>query len=241
MVKKKEVIPEQHSIEQRHDTLIDKRKDKFFSFFKNNVDVAAILILLLIAAYAYNVRTSNIPNLKDVTTGSYTLGPDLDPFLFLRWTKEIVENGSLAKIDVLRYYPLGYETSRETLLLPYSIAYTYKVLHFFNNAVTVELAAVIYPAIFFVLALIAFFLFVRRLFFNDSKIKRNLIALIATAFFIVMPSLVHRTVAGIPEKEAGGIFFLFLALYLFVVSMQSKTRKGAIIYGCLAGISTGLL
>ena len=241
MVKKKEVTFEQHSIEQKQETLIDKRKDKFLSLFRNNVDISAVIILLLIATYAYNVRTSNVPNLKDVTTGNYTLGPDLDPFLFLRWANEIVENGSLAKIDALRYYPLGYETSKETLLLPYSIAYTYKVLHFFNPSVTVEFAAVIYPAIFFVLAIIVFFLFVRRLFFKDSKIKRNLIALIATAFFIVMPSLVHRTVAGIPEKEAGGIFFLFLALYLFVVSMQSKTKKGAAIYGCLSGISTGLL
>lgn len=221
--------------------LIELRKKRILGLFKRNLSLVAILLVLIIALYSFSVRTINVPGLKDVTTGNYTLGPDLDPFLFLRWAKYIAEHGSLMKIDYLRYYPLGFDTSKETLVLPYLISYLYKIMHFLNNTVTVEFAAIMYPAYFFFLAVLAFFLFVRRLFVNETEIKRNLIALIATSFFIVMPSLVHRTVAGIPEKEAGGIFFLFLSLYFFMVSLQSKTKIGALIAGILLGISTGLL
>lgn len=241
MVKKKIMASSQEQVNQKQNDLIEERKERFFGLFKNNISLAAIIILLVIVIYSFNVRTSNVPNLKDVTTGNYTLGPDLDPFLFLRWAKDIAEHGSLMKNDTMRYYPLGYDTSAETLFVPYSIAYLYNILHFFDKSVTVEYAAVIYAAVFFALAVIAFFFFTRRLFVMNSEIKRNLIALIATAFFIVMPSLLHRTVAGIPEKEAGGIFFIFLLLYFFIASLQTKTNKGAIVFGILAGLSTGTL
>jgi len=37
--------------------------------------------------------------------------------------------------------------------------------------------------------------------------NKNIIALIATAFFVVIPSLLPRTIAGIPEKESAAFFF----------------------------------
>ncbi len=227
------------------DSVIAERQRKFLNFlshlFKKRADLAYILILIVIAIYALNVRTANIPALRDVTTGNYTLGPDLDPFLFLRWAKYIAEHGSLMKIDYMRYVPVGYKTSDETALVSYIIAYLYKFLQIFHENITIEFVAIIYPVIFFIPAIIAFFLFTRRVFAKYSVHKRNVAALIATAFFAVMPSLIHRTVAGIPEKEAGGIFFMFLALYLFVVSLQSKNKTNAAIFGILAGASTALL
>jgi asparagine N-glycosylation enzyme membrane subunit Stt3 len=104
-----------------------------------------------------------------------------------------------------------------------------------------EFVAVIYPPIFFALATIFFFLFVRKLFANYPPIKKNLIALIATLFFVFMPSLLHRTTAGVPEKEAGGIFFMFLTFYLFAYALQSKNKKTALIAGFLSGFATSLL
>jgi len=50
-----------------------------------------VLWLLIITTV---VRTTNIPQLKDVTTNDWTLGPDLDPFLYLRIAQDI-NDGSL--------------------------------------------------------------------------------------------------------------------------------------------------
>ncbi len=225
---------------QAEKSIINKRKEKFIELFLNKgwIFIIGLIIIVLITV---NIRTSNIPYLKDATTGNYTLAPDLDPFLFLRWAKYIAQHGTLMEHDPMRYVPLQFDTAYETTFVSYGIAYLYKILHFFNSSMTVEFAAIIYPVIFFALATIAFFFFVRRLFIGYSLIKRNIIALIATAFFVNMPSLVHRTVAGVPEKEAAGIFFMFLSFYLFLVAFQSKSKRNALIFGILSGIATGLL
>jgi len=221
--------------------VITKRKEVLRGIFFSHNLLLFVLALLIILIFTFNVRTSNISQLKDITSGNYTLGPDLDPFLFLRWAKYIVEHGSLMKHDSMRYVPLGYDTSKETILVPYMIAYLYKFLHIFNPRVTVEFAAIIYPVIFFLLATVVFFFFVRQLFVRYSEVERNIIALISTLFFVNMPSLLHRTMAGIPEKEAGGIFFIFLSLYLFLISLNTKKINTAILTGLSAGIFTGIL
>lgn len=223
--------------------ILDSRKERFLRLFKskNKIGLVFLVGLLVILIFTLNVRTSNIPYLKDVTTGSYTLGPDLDPFLFLRWAKYIVQHGSLMEHDTMRYLPVEYDTAYETTFVSYMIAQMYNILHSINPGITVEFVAIIYPVIFFLLAAAAFFFFVRRIFAFCPEVKRNIIALIATAFFVNMPSLVHRTVAGIPEKEAAGIFFMFLSFYLFLVGFQSKSKRNAVIFGVLSGIATGLL
>lgn len=221
---------EEHIVEQR------KRKFKEV-FIKKNLWVYIALILLIFLAW--HIRTSNIPQLKDITTGEYTLGPDLDPFLFLRYAKYIDDNGSIPKIDSMRNVPLGYNTAAETKLLPYMIAYFHKVLNLFYKS-SIEYAAVIFPVFMFLLTVIAFFLFIRKIFEEKGK-KGDLIALVATLFLIISPSLLARTVAGIPEKESVGFFFMFLSLYLFLSAWKAGSVKKSLIFGILAGISTILL
>jgi len=165
----------------------------------------------------------------------------LDPFLFLRWAKYIVENGSLMAHDAMRYVPLGYDTAGEMKLLSYMMAWFYKFLAFFSNEVTVTYSAILFPVFMFGLAVIAFFLFSRKIFDKEGKQTRNIIALIATTFFILIPSLLPRTIAGIPEKEAASFFFLFIAFYFFLEAISSKNLKKGLTFGILAGISTGLL
>ena len=142
--------------------IVEERKKKLVSFFKKN-SVFIILGLIVLLIFAWNIRTVNVPNLKDVTTGDYTLGPDLDPFLFLRYAKNIVEHGSAIQHDSMRYVPLGYDTSEETKLLPYMIAYFHKAVSLFKD-VSVNYSAVMFPAFMFLLTVIAFFLFIRKVF-----------------------------------------------------------------------------
>ncbi len=219
---------------------VDERKEKFLSFFKKRgYEWVFFLLLIVLIIIVFSIRTSNVPYLKDETTGGYTLGPDLDPFFFLRYAKIIATQGSLPAIDTMRYVPLGISSSQDTTFLPYSIAYFYKFLHFFSPSVSIEYAAIIFPVIFFCLALVAFFLLVRKLFYKNKF--RSLIALIACTFVSFMTSMVHRMTAGIPEKECMGIFFFFLTLMFFVYAYNSEKNKKTLIHGCLAGISTGLL
>jgi len=225
--------------EKTEEKLIEERKAKLFGFFKKKVVWISYLILALIIYINVKIRISPIPRLKDITTNSYTLGPDLDPFLFLRYAKYITEHGSLMVNDIMRYVPLGYNTSKESMLLPYMIAYLYKFLNFFSET-TVEYAAIIFPVVVSVLTTIFFFLMLRKI-FEDKKRIAYAIALVGAAFLIVLPSLLPRTIAGIPEKESVGFCLMFASFYLFLCSWKSENLKKALLFGILAGLSTGIM
>ncbi|MCK5043537.1 hypothetical protein KAR52_00865 [Candidatus Pacearchaeota archaeon] len=220
---------------------LEERKQKIISFLKQKKDWVYYLILAFIVFIGTFIRTRNIPKLKDITTGAWTLGPDLDPFLFLRWAKYIVEHGSLMILDTMRCVPLGFNTAAEMKLLSYMIAWFHHFLSFFSKESTVTYAAIWFPVIMFALTAIAFFLFARKIFYKKSKKVRNIIALIATSFFVLIPSLLPRTIAGIPEKESVAFFFMFMAFYLFLEAFTSEKLKKGLIFGVFAGIATALM
>ncbi|MBU2562386.1 MAG: hypothetical protein KKF68_01875 [Nanoarchaeota archaeon] len=222
-------------------TELEIRKEKLIDFLKKKKDWVFYIILSFILFINVYIRTRNISKLKDITTGTWTLGPDLDPFLFLRWAEYIVEHGSLMTQDMMRYVPLGYNTAAEMKLLSYMIAWFYHVVSFFSREMTVTYAAILFPVAMSILTAIAFFLFARKIFYKETSIIKNITALLATGFFILIPSLLPRTIAGIPEKESAGFFFIFVAFYLFLEACTAKTIKKSVIFGSLAGISTGLL
>jgi len=106
---------------------LEKRKEEIIKTIKLRYSWLSYIILAAIIFIAVKIRKSNLSGLRDVTTGGWTLGPDLDPFLFLRWAKEIITNGSLMAFDTLRYVPLGFKTDGELILLPYLIAWFHKL------------------------------------------------------------------------------------------------------------------
>lgn len=220
---------------------LEKRKEKIFSFLKEQKEWVYYSILALIVFVSVYIRSRNISKLKDIVTGTWTLGPDLDPFLFLRWAEYIVEHGKLMAVDMMRNVPLGFNTAGDMKLLSYMIAWFYKFLAFFSNEVTVTYAAVVFPVVMAVLTAIAFFLFARKIFYKENEQKRNIIALIATAFFVLIPSLLPRTIAGIPEKESAAFFFMFMAFYFILEAITSDKTKKWIIFSCLAGVFTALM
>src|SRR3989344_2539562 len=113
------------------DKLIEERKEKLISFIKTKYSWIAYILLAVVIFIAVKIRTRNLSGLRDITTGGWTLGPDLDPFLFLRWSKYIVENGTLFAVDSMRYVPLGLSTGLEYPLPSYSIAWFHKIAVFF--------------------------------------------------------------------------------------------------------------
>ena len=220
---------------------IEERKRKILKFLKEKKEWITYIILSGIIFVSLYIRTRNIPRLIDITTNDWTLAPDLDPFLFLRWAKDIVENGSLMALDTMRYVPLGYDTAGEMKLLSYMIAWFYQIFSFFNNNVTVTYAAIWFPVVMFGFTGLAFFLFARKIFYKEKKEIRNLIALIATAFFVLIPSLLPRTIAGIPEKESAAFFFMFISFYFFLEAFTSEKFSNKIIFGFLSGFTTAMM
>ncbi|MBS3098898.1 hypothetical protein J4462_01665 [Candidatus Pacearchaeota archaeon] len=219
--------------------LIKIRKDKLISFLKQKYNWVSYVLLAIIVFLAVRIRTSNLSGLKDITTGTWTLGPDLDPFLFLRWANYIVENGTLFAIDMMRYVPLGYDVGGEFLLHPYMMAWFHKYLGWTFGSESVTHSAVLYPVFMFALTIIAFFLMTRKMLISSVGEKNsNIIALVASFFLSVMPPLLPRTIAGIPEKESAAFLFLFLALYFFVATWKSEHRHGKYLNAVFAGAAT---
>jgi len=245
-VKRTEVSSEP---EKNYEALMRERKEKMVYFFKNSqLWVLVILIIaLILGVYIRSMPMHDHggrPGLWDITTNTWTLGPDLDPWLFYRNAKTIVETGSLPEIDMMRNVPLGFNNLKESQLLSYMIAWTYYGLNLIGMNISIEFAAVIFPVIMFALTIIAFFLFVREIFVRKSKkskLRANIIALISTFFMIVIPIFLSRTVAGIPEKESAAFFFMFLAFYLFLKGWKSKNLKIAFLLSIFSGIVTGLM
>src|SRR3989344_1629321 len=128
--------------------LIQERKKKVVSFFKKNYRLVSYVVLAVLVWIAVKIRTSNLAGLKDVTTGTWTLGPDLDPFLFLRWTQYIVEHGHLMVNDAMRYVPLGFNTLLELGLQSYLMAWFHRIAVLFGSD-SVTLSAILYPAFMF--------------------------------------------------------------------------------------------
>jgi asparagine N-glycosylation enzyme membrane subunit Stt3 len=238
---------------------IEKRKKSIIQFFKAKTTWIFYGILGLIIALSVYLRTlpmkinpsTGKPGLWDIATNTWTLGPDLDPFLFLRWAKYIAEHGKLFVLDTMRSVPLAnicsganctpVDTSFEMKLLSEMIAWLYHGLAVFWKDVTVTYAAIIFPVVMAVFTAIAFFIFVRKIFYKESKKTANLIALISTLLFVLIPSMIPRSIAGIPEKESAGFFFLFLALYFIIEAFSSEKIKKVIIFGILAGLTTGVM
>jgi len=210
-----------------------------------------ILIWLLITTAI--VRTSNIDGLVNAATGEPVLGPDLDPYLFLRNAIEISEGRNMGQFDEMRAAPLGGPSYIKGNLMPWAIFYTYKIANIFTEYSVTE-AGIIAPVIFFLISLIGFFLFVYVLFsFKLSKNQSLTGATIASFLYAFVPAMLHRTIAGVPELESLGMVwfwfaFLFFALawkHSFISSKKIKhfitNNKKLIIYGMLAGLFTGAM
>ena len=128
----------------KEEAIIEERKRKFVSFLKKS-SIWTLAVLFIIVLISINIRMQPMkdhggrPGLWDITTNTWTLGPDLDPFFFMRYAQIIVEEGSLPAVDAMRNVPLGFDPSQETRLLPYMIAWTYFIFHSFDKSVNVSM------------------------------------------------------------------------------------------------------
>lgn len=92
------------------------------------------------------------------------------------------------------------------------------------------------------MTVIAFFLLTRKILIETlGELKADIAALVASLFLSVLPAILPRTIAGIPEKESSGFLFLFLSLYLFLVAWKSKKTYYQFGFAIVAGITTAAM
>jgi asparagine N-glycosylation enzyme membrane subunit Stt3 len=218
---------------------MDKKLEEVKKFLgKQNVQwiiVAILFLVVLISSTA--IRTSNLDNLVDSTTGEY-IPLALDPFYFLRMSETIVENNwSLPDYDAIRYYPGG-ETPWSTEIMPWVNVAVYKTFSpVFPNSL--EFYNVISPTYYYFFGLIVFF----ALIFILTKSK--FCALISSTFLAFNPAYLYRTMAGFSDHESIGMLAFFIALLVYSLALYhidlEKTKKWkTILWGIGVGITTAL-
>ena len=225
-------------MEIKFNNSVENKKRNFSQFLKSPTFIY-ILILISIIILSVWIRTVNIQDLK-TPDGNWSLGPDLDPFFFLRVAKEIVQYGHPLDPDMMRAAPLGAKAFWD--LNVYGLVWAYQFLQLFSKNISFDFVAIIFPVFCFAMAVIFFFLLVRKLFLeNLGKNKAAIVALISALLLAVIPAMLHRTVAGVPEHESPGIALFFLALYFFICAWKSEKFRNAFIFALAAGITSAAM
>lgn len=215
---------------------IEQRKAEVVSFLKKYKNKLIYLVFAVIAWFGYYIRTQNLGILN------WKYIPDVDSYIFLRLAKYIAEHGKLMIVDTMRYFPIGFDSMGEFRILSYAMAYLYKFLAFLDSIhlypypgpVTIEHSAILYPPIAFVIALVFFFLFVRKIF--NTKV-----ALLSSFLLTIIPAFLYRTMAGVSDKEAFATIFMFASLYFYASIIKAEDNKWKVIHGILCGLSTGIM
>ncbi len=197
---------------------------------KNKKKHLEYFLLGIILWFGYKIRTSNLHLLKDKVTGKFIMA-DPDATGFLRYIQHVAEHGQMMVNDALRYHPIGFTPGPEFTFFPHIVAKFYHILHFFNDKITVEYAAVIFPAVGFVISGFFFYLTIKELLGKKT-------ALIATGLLATLPAFIFRTMAGVTDKEALSTVFFFIATYLITKSWQQKTTTNSVYLGILLAAAT---
>ena len=214
-------------------------KEEIIEFSKNTrvrwIATAVLLLIILSVGVGIRIQPITSGHLIDKTTGDYT-PLALDPYYFLRVSETLLANNwNLPKIDSMRYQGLNIGWTNE--LQPRATIMIWEVMKLFDHNVTLNLADVSNPVVFFALGLISFFFIVLLL------TKSRTAALGASAILSVIPPYLYRTLGGFADHDSIGMFGFFITLLSFLYGMlylDKKNPKKLIsgLIGLLAGFST---
>lgn len=157
----------------------------------------------------------------------------LDPLYMFRISEYVLENDfRLPETDIMRAYPYGGHPFLADPPVPfYMPTVLYSILTMLGMNMIFFHFALITPAIFGALAVLAMFFLGKEL-FNNYK------AGLFSAFFLAtVPAFITRTSAGFYEKEPLAGFLLIFSIYFFVRAY----KRNSILAGIISGISLALL
>ncbi len=190
--------------------------------------------LLVIGVLVLSVSISMMIRSTPVTHGFELF--EFDPFFNYRATEYILENGTDAYfnwIDEKSWHPFGRnvsETSQVTLHLTAASLYS-----IFNFGLSLYDFTILLPLIFGSLTAVVVFAFVRVLGGTTA-------GLFAALIFSISVPIFTRGLIGWFKSEPLGLFFAFLAMYLFVSGLKFNKGRISLIKLIFAGffLSLGL-
>lgn len=200
----------------------------------NKFQWAFVLVLfLIILSFSSVIRFNNLDLLIDETTGEY-IPTALDPYYFLRMTETYIENDySLPDYDEFRYSLSGETSWHHEFFFKVNIL-IWKVWQIFDSDVSIRFVSVVFPGIFFILFLVAFFIF------SYVLTKNKWIGLFSSSFIAFSSSMLYRGMAGFYDHDIPGMFMFILSLAIFgLILSKIKSEKKEILKNCFFGFVFG--
>ena len=185
-------------------------------------------LLCLSVVLGIVLRVQNLPLLDE----QYFLGTDA--YRQVRQGEQILEQGKLPQVDMMRSAPIGRNNAEQFTLYPHVLAYAVRGLRFLLPDIALTKAAIFYPVVGFALILPLFFLLARQL--TDAST-----ALLASVGLSVAPTFLPRTMAGFADRDAFTMLLLLSTLYFWTLSWSATNGRWQMGFALLSGLTTGLL
>src|SRR5574342_38650 len=164
----------------------------------------------------------------------YGYMPDIDPYFYLRYARNIVEKGH--SYDILKdgvpwdnhmVAPVG--TVADKNWHPYIAVVLFKVMKVFDSRITLMESSNYFPIIFVFLSLIFTF-------FIAQKVSGNIGGFFAVTVLAVLPAVMGRTPWGHFDTDAYNVFFPVVTVYLLMLALSASNLKKQALWGALAGL-----
>ena len=195
---------------------------------KRFLTLVPFILVTLIAAVGVYFRV----HLSLHIDGNTFIGSD--SYRHVRNVRQIVSDGALPKVDMMRHVPDGVKTTLETIGFPWIIAKSYGLLHRFLPELSLNRTMALYPAVVFVCSCIIYFLLV-------SKHFGYLTACLATLAFSIAPAMIGRTTVGYIDPDSLVLFLFLLALFFYTLSLDSLSTARQVIYRLIYASILGII
>src|SRR3989338_8790319 len=212
--------------QQNKDALIGNELQKVLSEQKSAIDQQ-------IYAGSQAIKS----RLQDELGQSYL--PTIDPYYWLRFTKNIIENGHPGDeikdgkpYDNHMLAPTGRGVPAD-MFLAYFTAYLFKFLRFFNQNLNLAAVAFYIPVLISALAVIPAF-------FITKKIAGNFGGFIAATILAIHPSFLIRTMGGIFDTDGFNVLLPLSITWIFLEALEAKSIRNVAILSALAGLLVGI-
>lgn len=178
---------------------------------------------------------------RDETGTNYL--SDIDTWSYYRYVRNMVEKGHAydelrdgIAYDTHKYAPLGSEFTTKFLGADFHTwvgFLNHKFITTFDKNESVM-------GTFFYVSIIVSVLSVIPAFFLARKIGGNVGGFFAAAIIAVHPAFLGRTVGGVVDTDAYGVFFPLLISWFFIEAFEKENMKIKIFWGSLAGFAVGI-
>ena len=175
---------------------------------------SAFILLVLILLVGGRIRLNGLSN---IPTGQFASN---DALLYFSQAETIVKDGTLPKVEMHRWVPLGRDLNKTLQGYPYAIAYAFKFIRIFFPNITVYQVQLFAPTVCFLIGMAVLCLFIY------SRFGFGVASIVGT-FLIIMPGCIERSTAGFSDRDGWCWILATLAVttYLWKEDITNKRLR----------------